>query len=173
MFPIGDNEELPFEFIHPNHCWFHSETNDEKNQEQDDDKIDVQVYKDELADEKVLWINYSDATREVWLNDCYGQIKLLSRPQFGGVNDNFFAFLYGNAQHKLTSSDLLNRGVDLNNKSLHKAIGELGFRGKLKRLFFKVSKSTVVFNSSVTRKGLKEANIPDSKEELYQLFFTQ
>ena len=59
----------------------------------------------------------------------------------------------------------------MNNRSPHKIVDELGFKGKLKSLFFKVSKDMVVFRNSITRRELKEANISDSKEEFYQLFF--
>jgi hypothetical protein len=163
LFTLGVDEGLPVELIRPDHCWRLFRATDEE--------VQTQVGKIQLHDEKVLWVTYSDATREVWLNDCHGQVKLLSRPQFDGVNDNFFVFLYGNTQHAITSADLLNRGIVLKNKRLHKVVEELGFKGKLKRLFFKVSKHTIVFDNSVTRRVLKEAKIPDSKEELYQLFF--
>jgi len=78
IFTIGADVELPLEFVHPQDGWYPFHEGDTDIQPQDDNV--------ELADERVLWITYSDTIREVWLNDCYGQRKLLSRPQFNSLN---------------------------------------------------------------------------------------
>lgn len=163
LFTLGFEEGLPVELIRPNHCWSLLRAPNEEVETKDSEL--------ELADERVLWIIYPDTTREVWLNDCFGQQRLLSKQYFNSINRSVFAFLHKNAQKIITLTYLLERGINLKNKPLHKVVAELGFKGKLKKLFFDVSKNDILFRKSITRKELNEANVPDSKEELYQLFF--
>jgi hypothetical protein len=163
LFTLGLEEDLPVELVRPDHCWGLFRATD--------DGAQIQGRKVQSPDENVLWITYSDATREVWLNDCYGHNRVLSKPYFNSMNENVFGWLQKNIQKRITRGDLSEHGIDLKNKTLHKVVDELGFKGRLKKLFFDVSKTDILFRNSVTRKELIEANVPDSKEELYQLFF--
>jgi hypothetical protein len=162
LFTLGLEEGLPVELVRPNHCWSLFRATDEEAQIQED--------KIESADETVLWVVYS-RTREMLLKDVYGHSRCLAKPNFDSVNDNFFAHVFENATKRFTLKDLSTKGINLNNKSLHKVVDELGFKGKIKKLFFKVTQGVVVFNNPITRKDLLDTNIVVSKTEFSQIFF--
>jgi hypothetical protein len=162
LFTLGLEEGLPVELVRPNHCWRLFRATDEEAQIRED--------KIESADETVLWVVYS-RTREVLLKDVYGHSRCLAKPNFDGANDNFFAHVFENPAKRFTLKDLSANGVLLNNKSLHKVVDELGFKGKLKKLFFNLTQDVVVFNNPVTRKDLLETNSIVSEAELSRLFF--
>jgi len=170
MFVLDRNEELPSELIHDHNYWHIFET-DSQNIQQQHEKDTEDYSHDESGDEKVLWVVYSPM-REVLLKDSYGHNRLLAKPNFDSVNDNFLALVYENPEKRFTLKDLAAKGIDLKNKSLHKVVDELGFRGKLKKLFFKVAQDVVVFNNPVTVRDLLETSITISEKDFSRIFFT-
>ena len=172
LFVLGLDEELPPELIHRDNCWCLYQSEDQKIGKRHESDVKNRINQGEISDENALWIVYS-RTREVLLKDLYGHERCLAKPHFDRVNDNFFAFIYENPAKKFTLKQLAASGIDFNNKSLHKVIDELGFKGKLKKLFFKVAQDVVVFNNPVARDDLTEANIESSKEKLFELFFSK
>ncbi len=96
----------------------------------------------------VCSIKYNEYTSEI---SCEG--KIIARPRFDSINGEFFRYVYKNPNKTIKIADMK---LSIN-KSPHKIIEQLGFKGKLKQIFFNVNKTTVLFRNPV---------ILDSKDEL-------
>jgi hypothetical protein len=106
--------------------------------------------KQETSAEDIAYqIKYNSMTSEITCNNF-----LLSKPQYESVNDVFFRKVYANPNREVNISDVVTKG-----KSIHKILDELGFRGDLRKIFFKANKNTVVFNNPVKISVLKIAKL--------------
>ena len=97
----------------------------------------------------VLKIIYTQ-TREIVLNDIF----LIGKPDFNGENDLVFSYLYKKPNKPLTIKEIETAVRGPLQKSFHKIIENLGFRGDLKKVFFSVSKDSIQFNNPVTKKQI-------------------
>lgn len=89
--------------------------------------------------------------REILLNNLF----LIGKPDFDSENELVFGHLYNNPNKRLSQAEIeqsLNIKI---NKSFHKIIENLGFKGDLKHIFFQVSKNTILFRNPVTPEELK------------------
>lgn len=89
--------------------------------------------------------------REILLNKLF----LIGKPDFDSENELVFGYLYNNPNKRLSQAEIeeaLNAKI---NKSFHKIIENLGFKGDLKHIFFQVSKNTILFRNPVTSEELK------------------
>lgn len=102
----------------------------------------------------VYEITYTRA-REILLNEVFQ----LARPDFNSENDNVFDYLYQHPNETFTVNQIKEHiGGELD-KSLHKIIENLGFRGDLRKAFFDVSQDSIRFKNPVTRKDLADLGI--------------
>lgn len=103
---------------------------------------------------KVLYrANYSEMTRRITINDIQ-----ISRPDGFSENELIFAFLYDHPNQSFSLSDLEEHTGEIN-KSLHKVVENLGFRGDLKTVFFKVASDRILFRNPIRESQLKEVGI--------------
>ena len=92
-------------------------------------------------------IKYNEYTSEI---TCNG--KVLSRPRFDSINGKFFRYVYNHPNKEINIADM-KLG---DNKNPHKIIEQLGFKGKLKQIFFSANKTTVIFRNPVFLDSLDE-----------------
>lgn len=107
-------------------------------------KIEDPVYK----------VKYSEQTRKILINHF-----LLKKLRSFSDNDAIFAYLYKNPNQDKSDDDIKN-GTGLKTiKDLNKFLDNIGFKGELRQVFFKVAKNKIRFNNPITRKYLKEVDI--------------
>jgi hypothetical protein len=123
-----------------------------------DDYIQKRIGIPQKNDNQVcLYISYSDNAREVLLND----IIILSKPNYRSTNDLVFRYLYSSPNTIITKSEL---GRELSikrfTKSLHEIVRELGFEKELRTIFFKATKTTIIFRNPITKQHLIDLGHP-------------
>lgn len=119
----------------------------------DNTEIDNEVSR---LNDKVLWIDYSEANQQIILNDIF----LLVKPHFGSVNEMVFNYLYNNPNKVVNRAKLVKEATRENfTKRFHDIVQELGFKKDLKKAFFKVSKNDILFKNPVSKKDLDNLGI--------------
>lgn len=94
-------------------------------------------------------IKYNEMTSQITCNDF-----LLSKPQYDSTNERFFRTVYARPNCTINIAD-----IDLQGKSVHKIIEQLGFVGDLKKIFFKANKNTVIFHNPIKISVLKDMKL--------------
>jgi len=111
-------------------------------------QIDTNINK---KDQKVAYtISYNSFTSEITYNG-----KVLSRPRFDSINGMFFQYVYNNPNKNINISDIK---LDYP-KSPHKILWQLGFKGNIKKAFFNVSKTSVLFRNPLYLKDLEKVSL--------------
>jgi hypothetical protein len=93
---------------------------------------------------------------EIVLND----VLILARPNLNNENAALFEYLMGNPNKNLQKRDIetaLNLKIG---KSFHKIIENLGFKGDLRKAFFKTAETSILFRNPVTDEQLRQLGIP-------------
>jgi len=94
----------------------------------------------------------------------YNRVFLLSKPNFGSINDQVFRYLYDNPNKIITKKELeTNVTKEPISKSLHMIIKELGFKKDLREAFFNISKTNIKFINPVPKKVLEDLGIKNIK----------
>ena len=103
-----------------------------------------------------LWISYPD-TGEVLLND----IIILATPIFSRTNDLVFKYLFDNPNKLITKNELEREASkETIPKSMHDIVRELGFEKELRTIFFKATKTTIIFRNPITKQHLIDLGHP-------------
>lgn len=89
-------------------------------------------------------IKYNPQNREILLNNL-----LVRKPRSFGNNESVFDYLYNNPNKDWNLSEIEGaigmQGIDLN-----KFVENIGFKGDIRKVFFKVSKDKIRFNNPIT-----------------------
>ncbi len=123
---------------------------------------DYQFTKDvEVSPENYTYkVSYSEQSRKIMINNF-----LIKRLRSFGDNDAIFSYLYKNPKQDKTDKDIRTAtGLDTI-KDLNKFIENIGFKGDLRKVFFKVSKDKIRFNNPITKEDMKELGIEYLKLE--------
>ena len=103
-----------------------------------------------------LWINYSETSREIILNDTF----ILSKPNFGSTNELVFKYLYKNPNRIISIKELEREATrETISKRLHDIVQELGFKKELRKAFFNISKTNITFKNPVSQQDLTDLDI--------------
>lgn len=106
--------------------------------------------------EEIYRVTYSEQTRKIVINNF-----LIKQTRSFSENDSIFAYLYKNPNEDKSDEDI-KAGTGLKSiKDLNKFIENIGFKGNLRKVFFKVSKSKIRFNNPITKMQLKELGIEE------------
>jgi hypothetical protein len=103
-------------------------------------------------------------SRKVMLNNTF----VLSSPNFNTENHQFIEYVIEHEDEKLTR-DQINTDANIElKKSFHSTLGDLGFKGEIRKLFFEASKDTVLFRNNVPENELEalEINVEKLNGEL-------
>lgn len=87
---------------------------------------------------------------EVFLEGFTDQPLRLAKTQYNSENDNIFEYLYEHPNKEFTKKELEEQIGQEINKSFFKIVENLGFKGKIRELFFKVSKDAIYFRNPIT-----------------------
>ena len=87
----------------------------------------------------------------------------LAKPDFNSENDLVFGYLYKNPNKKHSISDIEKAIGNKLNKSLHKIVENLGFKGNLKTAFMDVTKDTICFRNPIIQDDLDKLGISKIK----------
>lgn len=102
----------------------------------------------------VYKVKYSEQTREILINNF-----ILKKLRSFSDNDAIFAYLYKNPNQDKSDNDIKD-GTGLKTiKDLNKFLDNIGFKGELRKVFFKVAKNKIRFNNPISKKHLKEVGI--------------
>lgn len=100
--------------------------------------------------------------RKVLLNNTF----ILSSPNFNGENHQFIEYVLDHPNETLSRGDFLEKGNIKLKKKMHSILGDLGFTGELRKMFFSdVAKSTVRFRNNVLQSQFDELEIDAKKLE--------
>lgn len=127
-------------------------TNPSKPTPSDEPKQDNQSKAD--VPDVVYKITYT-GSREILLNNDFQ----LAKPTFNSENDLVFSFLFDHPNQTFSLKQIqeaIKVGIT---KDLHKIVENLGFKNDLKRVFFSVSKDSIQFRNSITKKDLEGLGI--------------
>lgn len=105
--------------------------------------------------EIIYQITYS-MNNEILLNDK----KRLGKPNLGSENEAVMEYLMANSNKKITKKDIEDKMEIKIGKDFHKIVENLGFTGDLRKIFFKISKSTILFRNPITETDLEKLGIP-------------
>ncbi|KKP92825.1 MAG: hypothetical protein UR98_C0017G0017 [Parcubacteria group bacterium GW2011_GWA1_36_12] len=108
----------------------------------------------ETSQEVIYEVKYSTKTREILINNF-----LLSRPNSFSENDEVFEYLYNNPNKEISVEEIETSLRKELTKKFDKTLENLGFVGKLRTVFFKVSKDKIIFINPATKKDLEELDI--------------
>jgi hypothetical protein len=86
----------------------------------------------------------------ILLNRVTGETRNLARPDFDSANDNIFQTLFDNPDRTYSIAELRKIADKQDLNDLHKIPETLRFKGHLKTLFFRVSKSAITFTRTAT-----------------------
>jgi len=122
-----------------------------------DDYIQKRIGIPQKNDNQVcLWISYPD-TGEVLLND----IIILATPIFNRTNDLVFKYLFDNPNKLITKNELEREASkETIPKSMHAIVRELGFEKEIRTIFFKATKTTIIFRNPITKQHLIDLDHP-------------
>ena len=114
---------------------------------------DIDVHKKQ---NKIIYqITYS-MNNEIFLND---KIRL-GKPNLGSENEAVMEYLISNPNKKITKKDIEDKKEITIGKDFHKIVENLGFTGDLRKIFFKISKSTILFRNPITEADFEKLGIP-------------
>lgn len=102
----------------------------------------------------VYKITYTKS-REILLNNDFQ----LAKPTFNSENDLVFSFLFEHPNQTFSLKQIQEEIKVGITKDLHKIVENLGFKNDLKRVFFSVSKDSIQFRNSITKKDLEGLGI--------------
>lgn len=115
----------------------------------------------EYEDSKVLyWVDF-DKNGQISLNGKYKLGKL----QYGSNSYEVFSYFFEQSGKQITKKQIEKARKITITRSMANTFDELGFRGELKKLFFKSSKEKALFRKQVTGKDLKQLKIDTKKLE--------
>lgn len=105
-------------------------------------------------------------SRKVLLNNTF----ILSTPNFVSENHQFIEYVIAHPDQVLTKADFESENVKLK-KTMHSILGDLGFKGQVRKMFFEVSKNKIKFRNYVPETELKalEVNVAELNAELSAL----
>lgn len=84
----------------------------------------------------------------------------LAKPYFEGENATVMEYLIDNPNKKITRK-MIGAETDVSiGKSFHKIVENLGFTPDLKKIFFKISQSSLYFRNPVTEGEFEKLDIP-------------
>lgn len=99
----------------------------------------------------VYKIKYSFQSREIILND----ILIIKKLASFGNKDLIFDYLYKHPNQIIKLVDL-EKATKIRDIDLNKFVEKAGFKGDLRKIFFKVSKDTIQFNNPISKEFLAE-----------------
>ncbi len=119
--------------------------------------------------ENIYSITFTDRT--VLLNNTF----ILSKPNFNSENENFLEYVIDNENKTISKKDIEDATGKKIKKQFHNTVNDLGFKNEIRKIFFKVSKVSVIFKNSVSEsefdnlgvdreKLAKELSLLDKKE---------
>lgn len=97
------------------------------------------------------------------VNTKTDEVRTLAAPDFNGTNAQLFDVLYQKAGQAMTTKVLLAEARIDDTKPMSKVLGELGFKGAVRRAFVQNSKRGIRFQRTITAQELKDKSI-DLKE---------
>jgi hypothetical protein len=103
-------------------------------------------------------IKYSDHSREIKLNNI-----VIAKPDFESENDRFFNYVYTNPNKPMPIKEIEDFGNDGDKfkKRVTDIVRDLGFKGKLRQIFFPVvSQDKVMFVNPISKKQVIEDDLP-------------
>jgi hypothetical protein len=114
-------------------------------------------YKEEIQNKvKDIQLELSIRDTAVYLNDIF----LVSTTKFGFENYEIIKYLLENPNKKITRKELIdNTNLETVNKSFSKVVENLKFKGDLRKVFFKVSKTGIILFNPVSMSRLEELGL--------------
>lgn len=115
----------------------------------------------EYLDKQVLyWVSFKTGG-EVILNDKY----LMTSLQYGGLPYEVFNYLYHNIDKTVTKKQVEKQARMEITQDLSKIMYDMGFKGVLKKTFFKSSKGRMMMRNHLTRGQIKELGVDEASSD--------
>lgn len=105
-------------------------------------------------DESHYWIEYTE-NRIIVLNNVF----VLSKPDFDSENDLVFSYIFKNPYKEITEREILEIVNKKEIKSFHKILDNLNFSGDIRKLFFDVSRTVIVFHNPVSKQRAEKLGL--------------
>ena len=113
------------------------------------------LVKKEESPEEILYKITFPPSNDILLNN----LMVLSKPNLNSENAEIFSYLIEHPNKEVTKEEIekaLDRKI---NKSFHKILQNMGFKKDLRKIFFTVSKSNIIFRNPITFATFKQLGI--------------
>lgn len=87
-------------------------------------------------------------------------LGVLTKTNADSIPDNFFCYVLENSRRLIKLREIEENIKEDITRSIHKVLNDMGFKGNLKKTFFKVSTSNVYFRNPVYKKEFESLHIP-------------
>ena len=101
--------------------------------------------------------------RRIILKTNNGEEYIIKQLQFERGNENYFDYIFSHQNKKITSEEILGETKVKNKQTFNKFIDAIGFKGEIRKCFFDINKSVILFTNPITEKELNERNIKKEK----------
>lgn len=95
-------------------------------------------------------------SNEVLLND----LVVLAKPNLNSENGNIFSYLMDHPKRTIPKKEIEDHIGQTIGKDFHKVVENLGFKGDVKKTFFKIANDAILFRNPITKSDFAELNIP-------------
>lgn len=99
-------------------------------------------------------LEFNQNTLQLTINNV-----LISTPTFDNDSHRFIEYMINNENKTIKTKTLINEAKLDHNKKITNIVNDLGFKGKSRNLFFKISKKSIKFTNPITQKILDESKI--------------
>ena len=106
------------------------------------------------SEEIAYEVTYNEKDRKILINNF-----LMAKLDYDSPNERVFSYIYKNDGRNILKTEFEKKYKEKIEKSLHDIVKDIGFIGKLKTLFFKVSEKSIEFTKKITFQDLIDLKI--------------
>ncbi len=117
-------------------------------------------YYNKLKQNIIYEIKFSNDGRIIFKDYQNGKSTILRKTQADSNPDNVFSYIYKNRNKEIKVKDILKEQKIVTTRNIHQILSDLGFKGELKSIFFRVSKYTVYFRNPVYEEDIELSDRP-------------
>ncbi len=117
-------------------------------------------YYNKLKQNIIYEIKFSNDGRIIFKDYQNGKSTILRKTQADSIPDNIFSYIFKNSRQNIKIKDIIEKQNVDTTRNIHQILYSLGFKGKLKDIFFRVSKYSIYFRNPVYKNDIELSDHP-------------
>jgi hypothetical protein len=101
--------------------------------------------------------------RRIILKTNNGEEYVIKQLQFERSNENYFDYIFSHPNKKINNKEISEKTKTKNNQTFNKFVDSVGFKGEIRKCFFNINKSVILFTNPITENELNNRNIRTEK----------